>query len=98
MEKGDEREIVIRVRVVPRASKEKIVEQEGGVFKIKLKAPPVDGKANKALEAFLASVLGIAKSRVEIVSGDKSRLKRVRIRGIRPETVQIILEEAVGKG
>jgi uncharacterized protein (TIGR00251 family) len=55
---------------------------EGGALKIRLTAPPVDGAANEALVRFLSEVLGIAKSRVEIVSGQTSREKRIRIGGM----------------
>jgi uncharacterized protein (TIGR00251 family) len=73
---------IIRVRVLPRTSKNQIVGMDGGVFKVKLTAPPVEGKANKALVQFLAKKLGLPKRDIEIVSGEHSREKSIRINGL----------------
>ena len=73
------------VRVVPRASRTAIVgvmgEDEDAVVKIALAAPPVEGRANEVLIAFLADALGVPRSAVEIVAGQQSRKKVVRVRG-----------------
>ena len=78
---------VIRVRVLPRASVNQISGDDGGVIKVKLTAPPVEGKANKALVQFLAKELGVARRDVEIISGKRSRVKSIRIYGLSPEDV-----------
>lgn len=78
---GESCKTVIQVKVVPRSSRNQIVGRENDVFKIKLTAPPVEGKANKALREFLAKRLGLAKGGVEIISGERSRQKLVRIHG-----------------
>ena len=78
---------VIRVRVLPRASVNQISGNDGGVIKVKLTAPPVEGKANKALVQFLAKELGMARRDVEIISGKRSRVKSIRIHGLSPEDV-----------
>ena len=78
---------IIRVRVLPRTSKNQIVGMDGGVFKVKLTAPPVEGKANKALVQFLAKKLGLPKRDIEIVSGEHSREKSIRINGLSVEEV-----------
>ncbi len=72
--------IVFTVTVQPRASKNAVMGRHGDTLKIKLTAPPVDGAANKACITFLAKQLGVAKSRLEIVSGHNGRVKRVRCR------------------
>ena len=72
--------IVFTVTVQPRASKNAVMGRHADTLKIKLTAPPVDGAANKACLAFLAKQLGVAKSRLEIVSGHTSRVKRIRCR------------------
>ena len=61
----------------------------GGVLRVRLKAPAIEGRANEALCAYLAECLKTSKSRVEIVRGQGSRLKVVRVRGARasPETL-----------
>ncbi len=82
---------IIRVRVLPRTSKNQIVGIDGGVFKVKLTAPPVEGKANKALVQFLAKKLGLPKRDIEIVSGEHSREKSIRINGLPVDEVMRIL-------
>ena len=65
--------------VQPRASKNQVAGVHGDALKIRLTAPPVEGKANKMCTAFLARVLGVSKSAVEIVSGHTGRTKKVKI-------------------
>ena len=77
----------IKVRVLPKSSRTQIIGIEDETYKVKLTAPPVEGKANKALIELLARRFGIGKGRVEIVSGRRSRLKTVRIYGLSSEEV-----------
>ncbi|MBI3738444.1 MAG: DUF167 domain-containing protein [Chloroflexi bacterium] len=78
----------IAVRVTPRASENKISEvMEDGTIKIHLAAPPVDGEANEKLIVFLADVLNIAKSRIEIVAGATGRDKLISVLDMDAETV-----------
>lgn len=86
-------EAEIRVRVLPKSSRNQIVGYEGNVLKVKLTSPPIEGKANKALIEYMATRLGIAKGRVEITSGSRSRLKTIRIRGLSPEEVSSLISE-----
>jgi len=74
--------VTFAVRVVPRASRNQIAGVEGGALKIKLTAPPVEGAANAALIEFVAEWLGVRRSAVSIVSGDKARNKVVRVSGV----------------
>ena len=80
--KEGEDPITIAVSVIPRSSRTAIVGLQDGVLKIKLKSPPVDGAANEELIRFLAKELRIPRSSVEIVSGQTSRTKRLRITGV----------------
>ena len=82
----------IQVKVLPRSSRNQVVGKENEVVKIKLTAPPVEGKANKALIELLAKKLGVARSNVEIVSGERSRSKSVRIHGLSQEEIDRLLE------
>jgi len=82
----------IKIRVIPRSSQNEIVGIADGVFKVKLTAPPVEGKANKALQQFLARRLGVSKSDIEIVSGERARIKSIRIYGHSLEEVNEILK------
>ncbi|CAB5080072.1 COG1872 [Olavius algarvensis associated proteobacterium Delta 3] len=71
--------LVFKILVQPRSSNTAIVGIHGDALKIRLTAPPVEGKANRACIQFLAKCLGLAKSDLEIVSGHSSRAKRVRL-------------------
>ena len=82
---------VISVKIQPRASKNEIIRREGGGLKIRLTAPPVDGAANEALVKYLSGELGVARSRVEIVSGQSSRDKIIRIDGLSSGDVERLL-------
>lgn len=69
------------VRAVPRASKDAIEGEYQGALKVRVTAPPVDDRANKALRRLLAERLNVPVSAVRIVAGEKSRTKRVFIAG-----------------
>ena len=78
--------LILSVRVQPKASRDEIVgpcaDALGGEsLKVRITAPPVDGKANAHLVKFLARTFGVAKSRVRVVAGDTGRQKRVQING-----------------
>ncbi len=70
------------VRLIPRANRTEIVGVEGDAIKIRLSAPPVEGKANEALVRFLADTLDVPRGNVEIVTGHAARRKVIRIRGV----------------
>lgn len=72
---------LLALHVQPGAKKTEAVGLHGDALKIRLAAPPVDGKANAALIAFLAQVCGVARSDVALISGECARAKRVRISG-----------------
>jgi uncharacterized protein len=73
---------LLRIRVQPRAKRDEVVGERDGAIVIRLKAPPVDGKANAALTAFIAKAAGVPRSRVEIVKGATAREKAVRVEGV----------------
>jgi uncharacterized protein (TIGR00251 family) len=72
-----------------------IISEEKGVFKIKLTAPPVEGKANTALKQLLSKRLGVPKGNVEIISGERSRVKSIRIHGLSFKDVSNLLEKGI---
>jgi uncharacterized protein len=79
----------ITVRITPRMAKNEIVEiLDDGTVKIRLTAPPVDGKANQCLIEFLADILGTKPAKIEIISGFTARDKIVTILDLSPEEVQ----------
>jgi uncharacterized protein (TIGR00251 family) len=72
----------LKVRLQPRASRDGIEGLHGDALKVKVTAPPLEGRANKAVKKLLAEQLGIAPSQVEIIAGERSREKLLRISGI----------------
>ncbi len=74
--------LTFNVRVVPRTSNSEIVGEHDGALKIRLASPPVDGAANAELIKILSKKLDVPKSEVEIISGQTSKQKQVRINGI----------------
>lgn len=70
------------VRVVPRASKSEVVGMHDDALKVRVAAPPVNGAANAELIRLLAKHFGVSRSDVEIVAGETSKNKRVRISNI----------------
>lgn len=86
-------ETVIKVKLIPKSSRNQVVGREGDHFKVKVTAPPVEGRANKALIDLFAKKLAVPKSHVEIISGKSSRLKSIRIDGLTLEEIAKRIEE-----
>jgi uncharacterized protein len=78
----DRADWLLEVRVQPRASRTGFAGAHGARLRIRLQAPPVDGKANEALLAFLAGVCGLPRNRVTLERGAASRDKCVRLHGV----------------
>jgi uncharacterized protein (TIGR00251 family) len=77
--------ILIDVRVIPRAATSAIAGTRENAVLVRLNAPPVEGAANDELIAVIARVLDVPKRAVTIATGERSRLKRVRVDGITAE-------------
>ncbi|MBI5748876.1 MAG: YggU family protein [Nitrospinae bacterium] len=74
--------VTFSVRVQPRSSRNEICGIYGDAIKIKLTSPPVEGEANEGLIKFLAGILKISKGQIEIISGQKSKNKLIKIIGV----------------
>ena len=72
-------DLLLRLKVQPNSSKDTFCELRGHCLKVRITAPPVDGKANQHLIKFLAKQFKVSKSQVELVSGESSREKRIKI-------------------
>ena len=83
--------VSFQVRVQPRASKDEIAGEMGGALKVRLRAPAVEDRANEALVEFLAELLKTSRSAVSILSGERSRVKRIEIRGVTRQQVLNLL-------
>jgi uncharacterized protein (TIGR00251 family) len=79
--------VVVHVHVQPRAGRTEITGRHGDALRIRVAAPPVDGRATDAARRALADALDVAPSAVTIVSGERSRLKRMRIDGLAADDV-----------
>ncbi len=87
--------VVLAVRVQPRASKDEIAGEMDGALKVRLRAPAVEDRANQALIDFLAELLKTPRSAVSILSGERSRVKRIEIRGVtRQQVLNLLVHEA----
>ena len=87
--------VIFAVRVQPRASKDEIAGEMAGAVKIRLQAPALEGRANDALIEFLAQLLKTPKGAVRILSGERSRIKRLEIRGVTKTQIdQLIVRNA----
>lgn len=71
--------VAFKVKVVPNSSASKIVEVNEEFVKIKLNSPPIEGRANKEVINLLSKVLDVPKTSIEIMNGDKSKLKTLRV-------------------
>lgn len=85
--------VVLRVRVQPRSSRSGITGIVGECLKVSVNAPAAEGAANRACRELLAKTFGVAKGRVEIVSGKKSREKRILLKGIDEESISSRISE-----
>ena len=88
---------ILAVYVQPGAAKTQLVGRHGDAYKIRLHAPPVDGKANECLIGFVADLCDVPKRAVTILSGHMARHKRVRIEGLsaeRQQQIEMLLRKA----
>ena len=83
-----------RVRLSPRGRRSEVIGEHGDAIKVRVQAPPVEGKANEALREFLAEQLGVSTRAVEIISGHSSRWKRVRVYGVTVDAIAALLTKA----
>ena len=79
---------LLRVRLTPRAGRSQIDDWDGDLLRVRVAAPPVEGKANDALLRLLAEALGVPPSRLRLVRGRTSREKVVAVEGVSGEDVR----------
>ncbi len=85
--------VVVAVRVQPRASQNDVAGEMNGALKIRLQAPALENRANEALVEYLALLLKTPRAAVRILSGERSRIKRVEIRGVTKQQVLGLLQQ-----
>jgi uncharacterized protein len=74
--------VIVAVHVQPRAGRTQVTGRHGDALKVRVAAPPVDGRATEAARLALAEAFGVAPATVTLVTGESSRLKRFRIEGL----------------
>jgi uncharacterized protein len=94
--------IVLRIHVQPGAGRSAVVGRHGDALKVRVAAPPVEGRANEAARTLLAEALAVPESDVELTSGQSSRAKRFKLKGIDAEEgekrIRVALDEAKAAG
>ena len=85
--------IIISCQIQAGASKSKFCGEFNGNLKLQIQAPPVDGKANNEIIKFLSKTLNVSKSKIEIIKGEKQKIKNIKITGIFKKDLVKILEE-----
>ena len=89
---------MLRLRLTPRAATNAVVGwREDGALGVRVTASPVEGAANRAVEALLAETLGLPRSAVSVARGERSRDKLVRVAGLTREAVRARLERAAAR-
>ena len=83
--------VIFQVRVQPRASRDEIAGVIAGALKVRLQAPALQDRANVALCEYLADLLKTSKSAVRILGGERSRSKRIEIRGVLEHQIRALL-------
>lgn len=85
------------VHVQPRSAREEVGGLHGGALRVRVYAAPVAGQANAAVTALVATALGVRRGDVSLLSGQKSRQKRLKVNG-NPETLRERLRTLAGSG
>lgn len=92
----EENAVLFKVRVQPRAAKNQLAGMFEDALRLRLTAPPVDGEANEACRVFLAQLLSVPRSRVDIVSGHTGRNKVIRVAGAKRENIMALAGKDAG--
>ncbi len=87
--------VLLDLHVQPRASRNEVVGVQGDALKVRLTSPPVDGAANRLCIDFFSGLIGVPKKDVLLVSGDRSRRKRLLLRGVGEERVLQAISNAL---
>lgn len=95
---ADDGSILLRLHVTPGAGRSSVGGRHGSALRVKVAAPPRDGRANEACLAAVATAFGVARDAVELVSGATSRDKRICIRGADADDLRRLLSALVAPG
>lgn len=93
---ADETTAILSVHAQPGAGRSEVVGRYGDALKVRVAAPPENGRANEAIAKLLAERFGLAASAVQLTGGGSGRTKRFRIEGVEPAIVRAVLERLLG--
>jgi len=83
--------VILDIHVVPRAPRSEFAGVQGDALKLRIAAPPVEGQANAECVRFLADILGVRKNQVKILSGHRSKKKKISVEGVRRGDVEALI-------
>jgi uncharacterized protein len=83
--------VIVSLYVLPNAPKSEIIGEYNNSLKIKIQSPPVDGKANEEIVRFFSKKLEISKSKIALLKGDKSKLKKLLVKDISIDKIKSML-------
>jgi uncharacterized protein (TIGR00251 family) len=93
--KDTEKGAVLEIRLLPRSSRCEVAGVQDGALKIKITAPPVEGRANGECIRFISDLLRIRKSAVSIIAGEKSKNKTVLVTGMTAQEIEKVIRPMV---
>ena len=82
--------MLLRIKVKPNSKTDEIIREADGSLKIKIRAQPVEGKANKSLLEYLAKVLGLPKSSLVLLKGESNSFKTLEINAVEKDVTDIL--------
>jgi uncharacterized protein (TIGR00251 family) len=82
-----ENSCILKIRVQPKSSSNRVLGYEDGIVKLRVTAPPIDGQANAGVISLLAKTLGISKSKLQIIRGESSRDKVIAVEALTEQEV-----------
>ena len=88
--------LLLRVVAHPGAGRSEVVGQHGNALKVKVAAPPVDGRANQAVVELISELFGVKPAQVTLDRGESSRTKRLRVEGVTPDQARRLIDAAIG--
>ena len=83
----------IKLKLIPRSSRNEILGKKGDFFRVKVTSPPIEGRANQALIELLSKSFNVPKRDIDIISGERSRIKQIRVHGLSFEDITSLLDK-----
>lgn len=95
--KDTEKGAVLEIRLLPRSSRCEVAGVQDGALKVKITAPPVEGRANEECIRFLSDLLRTRKSAISIIAGEKSKNKKILVSGMTAQEIEKVIRPMVAR-